>query len=158
VSRSAERQFAEFLAKYTPEIAARTGAIVTAMRARLPGALELVYDNYNALVIGFGPTEKSSEAIFSVVPYPRWVSLFFLQGATLDDPDRLLRGGGSVVRSVVLEDAAALHRPGMRRLIAAALEHAKVPLDPAQPRRMVIKSISAKQRPRRPAASKRRSK
>jgi hypothetical protein len=58
----------------------------------------------------------------------------------------------------VLEDAAALHRPGMRRLIAAALEHAKVPLDPAQPRRMVIKSISAKQRPRRPAASKRRSK
>jgi hypothetical protein len=36
------------------------------MRARLPGAVELVYDNYNALAIGFGPTERTSEAVFSI--------------------------------------------------------------------------------------------
>jgi hypothetical protein len=34
------------------------------MRGYLPGAIELVYDNYNALAIGFGPSEKSSDAIF----------------------------------------------------------------------------------------------
>src|ERR1039458_9537409 len=66
--------------------------------ARLPGAVQLVYDNYNALVIGFGPSERASEASFSIVLYPRWVTLFFLQGAGLPDPRRLLKGSGKVVR------------------------------------------------------------
>jgi hypothetical protein len=33
----------------------------------------------------------------------------------------------------------------------AALHRAKVPLDPKQRRRLIIKSVSAKQRPRRPS-------
>jgi len=52
------------------------------MRARLPGAVELVYDNHNALAIGFGPTERASDAVFSIALFPRWVSLFFLRGRT----------------------------------------------------------------------------
>ena len=39
---------------------------------------------------------------------PRWVTLCFLQGAGLPDPDGLLRGGGSRVRHVRLHD----RRPG----------------------------------------------
>ena len=46
----------------------------------------------NALAIGFGPTERASEAIFSIAVFPRWVSLFFLQGAGLPDPDGILQG------------------------------------------------------------------
>ena len=56
---SAEKQLAGFLAKFTPEVAAQAEAILNRMRKRLPTALELVYDNYNALAIGFGPSEKS---------------------------------------------------------------------------------------------------
>ena len=52
------------------------------MRARLPGATELVYDTYNALAIGFGPSEKASDAIFSIVLYPRYVTLFFCRACT----------------------------------------------------------------------------
>ena len=33
-------------------------------------ALELVYDNYNALAIGYAPTERTSEAIFSIALFP----------------------------------------------------------------------------------------
>ena len=84
-----------FLAKYSPDIAALARAALAKMRARLPGAVEMVYDNYNALVIGFGPNERASDAIFSIVLYPRWVSLFFLQGAGLPDPRRLLKGSGT---------------------------------------------------------------
>ena len=36
------------------------------VRALLPGAIELVYNNYNALAIGFGPTERASDVIFSI--------------------------------------------------------------------------------------------
>ena len=70
------------------------------LRRQLPAAFELVYDNYNALAIGFSPTEKTPDAIVSVTLYPRWVSLFFLYGATLPDPLRLLQGSGKQVRSI----------------------------------------------------------
>jgi len=46
------------------------------MRTKFPRANVLVYDNYNALAIGFGPTERASDAVFSIAPFPRWVSLF----------------------------------------------------------------------------------
>jgi hypothetical protein len=121
------------------------------MRARLPGALELVYDNYNALAIGFGPTERASDAIFSIAVFPRWASLFFFQGAKLKDPEKLLKGGGKAVRHIVLEDAATLDRPAVKALVKQALERAPKPLDKKARGRLIIKSISAKQRPRRPA-------
>ena len=76
---SPEQQLASFLAKFTDEIAALAEAILGEMRRLYPTALELVYDNYNALAIGFSPTERPSEAIFSIALFPRWVSLFFLQ-------------------------------------------------------------------------------
>lgn len=38
-------QFAEFLAKYSAEIAALARAVLRKMRSRLPGAIEPVYDN-----------------------------------------------------------------------------------------------------------------
>ena len=120
------------------------------MRARLPGAIELVYDNYNALAVGFGPTERASDAIFSIALFPRWVSLFFLDGARLSDPQRLLKGSGKKARHIVLGDAAVLDRPGVRALMEQALEHAKKPKDGRGSRRTVIKAVSAKQRPRRP--------
>jgi hypothetical protein len=153
----AEAELAGFLAKYEPEIAERGAAAIAWLRARLPGASVLVYDNYNALAVGFGPSERASEAILSVALYPRWVSLFFLQGAHLPDPDGLLQGKGSAVRHIVLPHAEALAQPAVADLIARALAAARVPIAPHAAGRLVIKSVSAKQRPRRPALADRRS-
>jgi len=150
-AKSAEVQFDEFLAKFTPEVEATARQALRKMRARLPGAIELVYDNYNALAIGFSPTERASDAIFSIALFPRWVSLFFLiSGTKLRDPECYLKGSGSKVRHIVLEDAATLDDPAMLDLMAQALEMSPKQFDAAQPGRMITKSISAKQRPRRP--------
>jgi hypothetical protein len=144
------RQLASFLAKFEPGVAASARAALSRLRKKLPGAIEMVYDNYNALAIGFGPSDKASEAIFSIAVYPRWVSLFFLQGAKLPDPDKVLKGSGTQVRHVVLTDPGILEQPAVKRLMALALKSAKRPLDSKQRRRLIIKSIAAKQRPRRP--------
>lgn len=150
-AKSAEAQLDEFLAKFTPDVEATARQALRKMRAQLPGAIELVYDNYNALAIGFSPTERASDAIFSIALYPRWVSLFFLiNGTKLRDPDCYLQGSGNRVRHIVLENAATLDDPTVLDLMAQALEMSQDQIDAAQPRRMVIKSISAKQRPRRP--------
>jgi hypothetical protein len=144
-----ERQLRTFMDKYTPEIGVLARAVRAKMRARLPGAIELVYDNYNALVIVYGPTEHASDAVFSIALYPRWVTLFFAQGASLRDPHHVLKGTGVQVRHVVLTDAADLDIPKIHELMEQALAASPTPM-PAAEGRLVIKSISAKQRPRRP--------
>ena len=54
------------------------------IRRQLPGLLT-VYDNYNALVIEFGPSERASAAL-SRSRCIRVRELVFLQGAKLSDP------------------------------------------------------------------------
>jgi hypothetical protein len=146
-------QLRAFLAKFSPEIAARAQAILKKMRSRYPSALELVYDNYNALAIGFGPTERASEVIFSIAIYPNWINLFFLQGKTLPDPKKILQGSGNQVRHIRLTSPDILDDPAIVSLMEVAAARAKVPFDPAGKHRLIIRAISAKQRPRRPAES-----
>jgi len=146
-----ESRIAAFTAKYTPAIAAATSECRRRVQALFPRGFELVYDNYNALVFGFGPSEKASDAVVSVAAYPKWVTLFFLHGAALKDPARLLQGAGSQVRSIRLRTPADLDLPEISQLIAQALQPCADELASAPSLRTVIKSVSARQRSRQPA-------
>jgi hypothetical protein len=146
-------QLDAFIDKYSPEIAKLARAVYAAMRKRLPAANALVYDNYNALAIGFGPTQRTSDIVFSIAVFPSWVSLFFARGKGLPDPGKRLNGGGNVVRHVVLESARTLDEPAIRALMNAALKQAGTTLSEGKRGALIIKSISARQRPRRTAAS-----
>lgn len=141
-----------FLAKFTPEMAKSTKAVLAAMRKICPGAVELVYDNYNALAIGFATGERVADVWFSVAVYPKWASLFFFKTLPLKDPEKLLKGSGKTTRHIVMTDGAGtLETKGVQALIAQALDKAGRPFKPGARGRVVIKSVSAKQRPRRPA-------
>jgi hypothetical protein len=143
-----------FLDRFDPGVSRRARQALAKVRKLCPGAMELVYDNYNALAIGFAPSDRASEAIVSIAVFPRHPSLFFLQqGVSLPDPTKRLRGSGTRVRHIVIDDVAILDAPDVRRLFVIALERAKVPLDPKRKRSIVIKAVVAKQRPRRPAAT-----
>ncbi len=136
--------------KYPPEIVALASGILEQMRALLPGAKELVHDNYNGLVIAFGSSERAGDAVFSVVLYPRWVNLFFAWGAFLPDPDGLLQGQGKRVRHVRLQKPEDFDQPGLRALLNRAIEQSGLDLAGAS-RTIVIKSVSPVQRPRKRA-------
>ena len=147
-----EKQLAGFIGKFSPENARTIRAARRKMRQRLPRAVEIVYDNYNFFVIGYGPSERASEAIFSIAAQASGVALCFLQGAKLPDPRKRLRGSGNVVRSVRLESAETLDDPDVKALMKVALERAKVSMPVQGAHKLVIKSVSAKQRPRRKPA------
>jgi hypothetical protein len=151
-SVSPRKQLASSLAKFSPDVEAVAREALGKMEARLPGATRLVYDNYNALAIGFGPNERASDVVFSIAVFPRWVSLFFFEGTQLADPERLLKGSGNRARHIVLESAADLDRPAVKALMAEALDLADPPIPRKGSPPLIIKSISARQRPRRPAA------
>ena len=145
------KQVAEFIARFDPAIAKLVRATRSKLRKRLPTAIELVYDNYNALAIGFGPTEKTSDAVLSIAVYARGVNLYFIHGASLPDPDGLLEGNGTRGRFLRLTSAAQLDEPKTAALVKRAVAHARVPMAPSARGYTIVKSISAKQRPRRPA-------
>jgi hypothetical protein len=143
-------RLAAFLGKYEPAVAALAKGALARLRRRLPGAFELVYDNYNALAIAFSPTDTSSAAVFSIAVYPRWVSLFFAQGARLPDPKKLLQGSGNKMRHIILRRPDDICDPDVEALIRAALKLAGDPFEPTRRRRLIVKSVAPKQRPRRP--------
>ena len=150
--QSPARQLAGFIAKFDPAIAKLVRSARTALRKRLPTAVELVYDNYNALAIGWGPNERASEVIVSLGVYARGVSLYFTHGAKLSDPHKLLEGNGNQGRFIRLESVAQLDQPAVAALLRAAVRQGKTPLPATGKGYTVIKSISAKQRPRRPVS------
>ncbi|MBC9031787.1 hypothetical protein IAG41_05225 [Sphingomonas sp. JC676] len=145
------RQVEGFIDRFSPEIADRVRACRAALRRRLPTANELVYDNYNALAIGYAPAERTSDAVVSLAIYPRGILLYFIRGASLPDPDGLLKGAGSRGRHVPMPGPETLDDPGVAALLASALAEAPRPMPESGAGRTIVKSISAKQRPRRPA-------
>jgi hypothetical protein len=150
----AQSQLDSFLAKYDSEIETVARRALGKMRKLMPGGIEMVYDNYNWLVIGFSPTERPSEAIFSIVLPPGRVTLCFLQGAGLPDPAKRLVGSGNVVRNIRLYDAGGpdanvLDDPEVLALINVALNRAKVPMPAGARRKLIIRAVSTRQRPRR---------
>jgi Domain of unknown function (DU1801) len=149
-AHSAEEQLTSLISRFKPEVASLAHSILATMRERYPTAVELVYDNYNALAIGFGATERPSQAIFSVAVFPKWVSLFFLHAQDLPDPEKLLQGDGKVARHIRLLSPARLDELSVKKLMQEATAGAAIPFAPKGVPRIIIKSISAKQRPRRP--------
>ena len=147
---TAQQQLDGFLQKYSPELAKLGRDAIAHMRKRLPGAICLVYDNYNALAVGFGPDDKASTLPLSIALYPRWANLFLMYGGTLEDPERLLSGKGARIRSMRFSTLTELKSPAVDQLITAAVLQAGWKLIPKAKGELIIKSISAKQRPRRP--------
>jgi len=145
----AERQLRAFIAKFDPKDQRLIRAARRAVRKRFPTANELVWDNYNFFVIGYSPTERPSDAIVSIAARANGVGLCFIRGAGLPDPEKLLLGSGNQTRFIRLESAAVLARPAVRALVAAAIARAKTPLPATGRGRLIIRSVSAKQRPRR---------
>jgi hypothetical protein len=143
------RQVAGFLARFDPRIAHIARHARIALRRRLPTALELVYDNFHALVMAFGSSDRASDCIVSLAVYPSGVSLNFYYGATLPDPTGILLGSGDQNRFIRVESAAVLEEPAVEALICAAIANARTPLRSAGKGATIIKSISARQRPRR---------
>jgi hypothetical protein len=148
-TQSPGRQLAGFVDKFDPTVAKVVRAARAALRKRIPTAIEQVYDNYNFLAIGFSTTPRTSDTIVSLAVSAKGVALSFYYGASLPDPHRVLLGTGRQNRYVRLPSAATLARPEVEALLTAAIRQADPPLPATGRGATLIKSVSAKQRPRR---------
>lgn len=148
----AEGQLKRFVDKFEAKHQTLIRAVRKALRQRFPTANELAYDNYNFLVIGYSPTERPSDSIVSMAAGANGVGLYFIRGASLPDPKKVLLGSGNQTRFIRLESADVLARPEVEALVAAAIARAKAPMRATGRGMLIIRSVSATQRPRRRSA------
>lgn len=144
-----EEQLRTFVDKFEPKHQAVIRAARKALRKMFPTATELAYDNYNFFVIGFGPTERPSDCIVSLAAAANGVGLCFIRGASLPDPAKVLLGSGKQTRFVRLPTAEVLLQPAVKSLLRVAADRSKTPLPDSGRGKLIIRSVSAKQRPRK---------
>jgi len=84
-----------------------------------PDANELIYDNYNALSLGWSLTDKVGHNICSVVVYRanESVQFGFYWGNELSDPDKILIGGGKQYRYILVTEKTKFPKAYIRKLI-----------------------------------------
>jgi hypothetical protein len=80
--------------------------------------------------------------------------LFFFRGRFLQDPAGLLQGSGARIRHIRLEPPSILKSQAVSDLLDQAIAQIETELATAPRLSTVIRSVSARQRPRRPAMPK----
>ncbi|HVV48028.1 MAG TPA: hypothetical protein VHO06_00050 [Polyangia bacterium] len=134
-------QLESFIAKFAPANQRLIRASRARLRRRFPAANELVYDNYNFLVVANCPTEKPGDSYFSIGADKNGANVFFgYTGTKLADPRRLLQGTGARNRFLRLDAAGALDRPAIVALLEASIAVSK-PLPPGRGR-LIVASVS----------------
>jgi len=126
-------------------------SVRAAVRKRFPTANELAYDYSSFFVIAYSPTDRGIDAIVSIAARVNGVDLYFDHGPQLPDPKKLLLGSGKQTRFVRVEAVRQLAHPDVEAFIAAAIEHARVPLPSKGKGNLIIKTnktVAAKKRPR----------
>ena len=74
-------------------------------------------------VIRYGTDgSKMSGLVFGLMPTKNGVSLGFMHGTSLPDPEKLLEGTGKNLRHVKLKTLEDIARPALRNLLKAELE------------------------------------
>ena len=148
-STDPEKQLQRFIEKFEPRHQVIIRGARKALRKRFPAATELAYDNYNFFVIGFGPNERPSDCFVTIAAAANGVGLCFVRGASLPDPDKVLLGSGKQTRFIRLPSADVIEQPAIQTLLSLAAERARTALPASDRGKLVIRSVSAKQRPRR---------
>ena len=114
-----------------------------------PKCNELIYDNYNFLAFGWGPTDRMSDIFCSIAVGTRGVIFGFMHGVDLDDPENRLAGGGNQFRSLRVPDTNEFPKAYVKKLLKQAYENSVRNLK-GRPQtsdgRTIVKSISEKKR------------
>lgn len=151
-------QLSALFARYPAPIAKLGRACYSRLVARLGGYHQIVYlyENQEALVISFSPTEAGYEGVCSLSVRPGEVKVFFTRGAELGrvDSTRLLKGSGKTVRYLEVGAASDLERAEVEVLFVAALKLAKPRVGDRAEGSIVFKVDSQKQRAERAKKAK----
>jgi hypothetical protein len=124
-----------------------------------PMTNELIYDNYNALAIGWSPTDKVGHTFCSIAigRTSKNVHFGFYWGSQISDPEKTLMGQGKQYRYILVKNKRDFPEAYIKKLLTEAFANslAKVK-DPKQIMEgaTITKSISAVKREKKKIPAK----
>lgn len=138
-----------FLAAFSDEVKITALGVREFVLDLCRDANELIYDNYNALAIGYSLSDKQKDMFCHIAVYSKYVNLGFDHGVDLEDPKGLLKGSGSRIRHVTVQDLNAMDRPYLKKMLMQAHVMKLATLKEKQQAirgLSVVKSVSAKKK------------
>jgi hypothetical protein len=116
-----------FLSNFPPEVQEKVLWLRDFVWDRYPQANELIYDNYNALAIGWSVTEKLGQTFCSIAAYRAKnhnIHFGFYWGAELSDPQKMLLGNGKQYRYIQVDNLVAFPETYIKQLITEGYDNA----------------------------------
>ena len=110
---------AEFLSKYPADVRELVLHARALILEVMPDTIEQLDPTAN--LIGYGTDRTYKGLVCGIAIYKTYINLMFARGASLPDPDGLLRGTGKRARHIKIEKAADLEVPGVRAMLESAL-------------------------------------
>jgi len=117
---STPKALLEFLKPYDRSVRELAIAVRDFVIPEMEPCIEIIYDAYNAVAFGYGPTESHLQGAIHVAVYTKYVNLGFNRGAHMKDPAGLLKGTGNNVRHITIKSKEDLKHPVIRKYLQEA--------------------------------------
>ena len=149
MSKTDTKVLVKFLKPFPSEVQEITKWLRDFVWATCPDCNELIYDNYNALAIGFGLSDRASDVFCSIAVYSKYVNFGFLRGHEISDPDKLLKGAGKMYRYITIKEQKDLPKAYIKKLLLESAINATSRLKEERKglkKATITKAVSAKKR------------
>jgi hypothetical protein len=143
------KDLAEFLEPFDDHIVEIAFWLRDFIWGLFPECNEMIYDNYNAVAVGWAPTLTLFDIFCSIAVYNnKNVHFGFYWGSKLADPQKLLIGKGKQYRYIRVETKDHFPAAYVKELLAEAHMNSLAGMkgDPSIKGQTVVKSISPKKK------------
>lgn len=132
-------ELSEFLQPFSKEVQKIALQLREFVLNIFPDSNELIYDNYNALAIGYSLSEKQKDMFCHIAVYSKYVNIGFDKGIFLNDPEKMLKGTGSRIRHIKVPDYNSFNAVYVKKILAQAHQ---IAVDSLESGEQLIKAVS----------------
>ena len=95
-------EFEAFIKAYPEPVQLMAAQLREVILSELPDTMEMV--DAPSRIIAYGASAKYADLVCAIAPYPKYVNLMFSCGASMPDPDGILKGTGKKARHIRVEE------------------------------------------------------
>ena len=163
MSKEQTKDLLKFLKPFSKEIIERVLWLREFIWDHYPQTNELIYDNYNALAVGWSPTDRVGHTFCSIAVgrTSNNVHFGFYWGSEISDPDKILLGEGNQYRYILVPDKNKFPKAYIKKLVKEAYANSLAKVKDKKQimnGQTIVKSISTKKREKKgkPVKTKKR--
>ena len=151
MSKEQTKDLLKFLKPFSKEIIERALWLREFIWDLYPQTNELIYDNYNALAVGWSPTDRVGHTFCSIAVgrTSNNVHFGFYWGSEISDPDKILLGEGNQYRYILVPDENKFPKAYIKKLVKEAYANSLAKVKDKKQiinGQTIVKSISTKKR------------